>query len=176
MTELRISHTSDLDPGELTAVRGLLDAAFDGDFSDEDFEHGLGGLHARVLDGTALLAHGSVIQRRVRHAGRWRRVGYVEALAVRADARRRGLGGQVMAALEHVIGRAYDFGALSASDDGALLYAGRGWQVWPGRISGLGPEGVVRLPDEEGTTFVWPAPDHRADEDLVFDWRDGDVL
>ncbi|MEU9957440.1 GNAT family N-acetyltransferase [Streptomyces sp. NPDC050982] len=175
---LRTAHTADLTPAELRAARTLLDDAFEGDFSDEDWDHGLGGVHALVHDGAGLAAHGSVVMRRVLHRGRSLRTGYVEAVAVRADVRRTGLGGQIMAALEGVVDRAYALGALSASDEGAALYTARGWQVWPGRISALGPDGIVRLPDEEGTTFVRPASSGPLDpsRDLTFDWRDGDVL
>ncbi|MET9470128.1 GNAT family N-acetyltransferase, partial [Streptomyces sp. NPDC006544] len=95
-------------------VRELLDAAFEGDFGAEDFEHALGGMHALVYDGEELVAHGSVVQRRVVHAGRALRTGYVEAVAVRADRRRSGLGGVVMRSLEGVVARAYVLGALSA--------------------------------------------------------------
>ncbi|MDO0911544.1 GNAT family N-acetyltransferase [Streptomyces sp. DT2A-34] len=175
----RTVHTADLTTAELRAIRALLDDAFDGDFSDEDFEHGLGGMHALVHDDAGrLVAHGSVIMRRVRHRDRWLRVGYVEAVGVRPDARRTGLGGRVMAELERVIDRAYDAGMLSASDEGAALYAARGWEVWGGRVCALGPQGVVRLPDEEGSTFVRPALAGPLDPafELVFDWRDGDVL
>ena len=175
----RTAHTADLTSAELRAIRALLDDAFDGDFSDEDFEHGLGGMHALVHDEAGrLVAHGSVIMRRVRHRNRWLRVGYVEAVGVRPDARRTGLGGRVMAELERVIDRAYDAGMLSASDEGAALYTARGWEVWGGRVCALGPEGVVRLPDEEGSTFVRPALAGPLDpaSELVFDWRDGDVL
>ncbi|MBT2673894.1 GNAT family N-acetyltransferase [Streptomyces sp. ISL-14] len=175
----RTAHTADLTAAELRAIRALLDGAFDGDFSDEDFEHGLGGMHALVQDGAGrLVAHGSVIMRRVRHRDRWLRVGYVEAVGVRSDARRTGLGGRVMAELERVIDRAYDAGMLSASDEGAALYAARGWEVWGGRVCALGPQGVVRLPDEEGSMFVRPALAGPLDPafELVFDWRDGDVL
>ncbi|WP_282700946.1 GNAT family N-acetyltransferase [Streptomyces sp. CC219B] len=177
--QLRTAHTADLTRAELDAVRDLLVDAFDGDFSDEDWEHGLGGVHALVHDDAGrLLAHGSVVMRRVRHHGRWLRVGYVEAVGVRADVRRSGLGGRVMAELERVIDRAYDAGMLSASDEGAALYAARGWEVWPGRICGLGPDGVVHLPDEEGSAFVRPALAGSLDpgHELLFDWRDGDVL
>ncbi|WP_190125298.1 GNAT family N-acetyltransferase [Streptomyces inusitatus] len=180
MTEtIRTLHTSLLTPVELTAIRSLLDDAFDGDFSDEDWDHGLGGMHTLVHDaGGELVAHGSVIMRRVTHggrSGRSYRIGYVEALAVRADRRRQGLGGRVMDALEEVIGRAYEFGALSASDEGAALYRSRGWRLWEGRIQGLGPDGVVSFPEEEGSTFVLgEAPDPAGA--LAFDWRDGDVL
>ncbi|NUT24376.1 MAG: GNAT family N-acetyltransferase [Streptomyces sp.] len=180
---VRTAHTADLTPTELHAIRALLDEAFDGDFSDEDFEHGLGGMHALVQDDAGrLVAHGSVIMRRVRHRERWLRVGYVEAVGVLPQARRTGLGGRVMAELERVIDRAYDAGMLSASDEGAALYAARGWQVWGGRVCGLGPEGVVRLADEEGSTFVRAAltsaltPALDPAFELVFDWRDGDVL
>ncbi|MFI9809698.1 GNAT family N-acetyltransferase [Streptomyces sp. NPDC052301] len=174
---VRLAHTADLEPAELHAVRALLDTAFDGDFSDEDWDHGLGGLHALVHDEAGLAAHGSLVMRCLRHRGRRLRTGYVEAVAVRADVRRTGLGGRVMAELERVIDRAYDLGALSASDEGALLYAARGWQRWAGQVHALSPDGIVRLPEEEGGVYLRPAlagpldPEH----ELVLDWRDGDV-
>ncbi|MFE1945414.1 GNAT family N-acetyltransferase [Streptomyces massasporeus] len=176
---VRTAHTADLTPAELDAVRGLLDAAFEGDFGDEDWDHGLGGVHALVRDDSGLAAHGAVVMRRVRHGGRWLRAGYVENVAVRADVRRGGLGGRVMAELERVVDRAYDLGALSASDDGARLYTSRGWEPWTGRVHALSPrEGIVRLPEEEGSTYVRTALAGLLDpaHELVFDWRDGDVL
>ncbi|MFD4242508.1 GNAT family N-acetyltransferase [Streptomyces sp. NPDC058525] len=176
---VRVVHTAELSDEELREVRALLDEAFEGDFGDEDFEHALGGMHALVRAGGVLVAHGSVVQRRAVHRGRALRVGYVEAVAVRAGHRRQGLAGRVMAELERVVGRAYVLGALSASEDGAALYRGRGWEVWGGRLGALSPEGPVGLPDEEGSTYVWvppggvlPDPAARLD----FDWRDGDVL
>ncbi|GHI04754.1 aminoglycoside 2'-N-acetyltransferase [Streptomyces cellostaticus] len=176
---LHTAHTADLDPADLRAARALLDEAFDGDFSDQDWDHSLGGMHVLVHDGAGLAAHGSVVMRRIRHRRRWLRTGYVEAVAVRAEARRTGLGGRVMAALEGIIDRAYDLGALSASEDGALLYTARGWQRWGGRVCALSPDGIIHLPEEEGGVHVRPAcagqpldPGH----ELVFDWRDGDVV
>ncbi|MFI6337172.1 GNAT family N-acetyltransferase [Streptomyces sp. NPDC050535] len=174
---LRTAHTADLTPAELGAVHALLEGAFEGGFDAEDWEHGLGGIHALVLDERGLAAHGSVIQRRVLHRGRSLRVGYVEAVGVRADVRRTGLGGTVMAELERVIDGAYSLGALSASEKGAPLYTARGWQPWSGRVCALSPDGVVRLPDEEGSTFLRPvAAALDPAYELVFDWRDGDVL
>ncbi|EST33645.1 GNAT family N-acetyltransferase [Streptomyces roseochromogenus] len=174
---LRLAHTADLDPCELLAARALLDAAFDGGFSEEDWDHGLGGLHVLVHDGTGLAAHGAVVMRRIRHRGRWLRAGYVEAVAVRPDVRRKGIGGRVLGELERVIGRAYDLGALSASPEGALLYTARGWRQWGGQVHGLSPDGIVRLPEEEAGMYVWPALAGALDpaEEFVLDWRDGDV-
>ncbi|MGX2994323.1 GNAT family N-acetyltransferase [Streptomyces sp. JNUCC 64] len=177
-----LAHTAQLTEEELRGLRAFLDTAFDGDFADEDWEHTLGGLHALATDAHGIVAHGSVVQRRVLHAGRSLRFGYVEGVAVRADARRRGLGGRLMAALEEVVARSYAYGALSASDAGAALYSGRGWRVWPGPLGVLGPDGERRLPEEEGTMYVWsPRRDGGLGEldpalPLLFDWRDGDVL
>ncbi len=182
MTEpaARTVPTFELTAAERAEIRDLLDAAFEGDFADEDWEHTLGGVHALIRDTDGLLiAHGSVVQRSVLHAGRSYRAGYVEGVAVRADHRRGGLGHRIMAALEHVIDAAHDFGALSASDAGAALYAARGWQIWSGRLIALGPDGPLALPEEEGSTYVRPAAGHPLPapaHPLAFDWRNGDLL
>ncbi|MFE2138317.1 GNAT family N-acetyltransferase [Streptomyces sp. NPDC059466] len=189
-TRLRTAHTADLAPAELHAVRAFLDEAVGGGVGVAGGGHRHRRLHPPGHHHNCLPGHGSVIQRRVLHRGRSLRVGYVEAVGVRADVRRRGHGGRVMAALERVIEGSYALGALSASEDGGPLYAARGWQLWPGRICALGPGGVVRLPDEEGSTYVRPVaaagtastvgrPLHGALDpahELVFDWREGDVL
>lgn len=163
----------------LRAVRDMLDDAFGGDFSDEDWDHALGGVHTWIEDGRGVAAHGSVVMRRVLHNGRSYRVGYVEGVGVRGDRRRQGLGGRVMAELERVIDGAFAFGALSASEEGAALYRARGWEPWKGRIEVLGPEGIAHLPDEEGSTYLRAAAGDALPDPavaLLFDWRDGDVL
>ncbi|MER8234410.1 GNAT family N-acetyltransferase [Streptomyces sp. NPDC094049] len=179
MTIVRTAPTHEVGAERLRAVRVLLDDAFDGTFSDDDWDHTLGGVHAWAEDERGIAAHGAVVQRRAVHGGRSYRVGYVEGVAVRADLRRRGLGGAVMAELERVIDGAYLFGALGASDEGAALYRARGWLLWPGRLEALGPGGPVRLADEEGCVFLRPAAGRTLpgpDSPLAFDWRDGDVM
>ncbi|MFJ7959827.1 GNAT family N-acetyltransferase [Streptomyces sp. NPDC096319] len=176
---VRIAPTHELGAARLRSVRGMLDTAFEGDFSDDDWEHTLGGVHAWIEDERGIVAHGAVVLRRPLHRGRSHRVGYVEGVAVREDLRRQGLGGAVMAALERVIDGTYDFAALSASDEGAALYRARGWRVWDGRVEALAPEGIVHLAEDEGSVFLRSAagralPDPAAP--LVFDWRDGDVM
>ncbi|MGY1616076.1 GNAT family N-acetyltransferase [Geodermatophilus sp. SYSU D00691] len=184
MAHLTVAHTAQLEPAVLESARLMVQAAFvqdragsvQGSFTDEDWDHALGGMHALVHERGELVGHGSVVQRRFLHAGRSWRVGYVEAVAVAARARRRGHGAAVMAALEQVIRGAYDFGALSATDDGAPLYRSRGWRVWSGPASVLAPSGPLRTPDEDGAVHVLPL---RADLDLAAeltcDWRDGDL-
>ena len=168
--------TADLDDAELADVRALLDRAFAGDFADEDFAHALGGMHALVLDEGRLVGHGSVVRRQLLHGGRTIRTGYVEAVAVAPDRRRQGIATAVMDALEELIRADHDLGALSASEEGAGLYAARGWLLWEGPTSVLGPEGVRRTPEDDGSVFVLPGPlllNRRGE--LTCNWRAGDV-
>jgi aminoglycoside 2'-N-acetyltransferase I len=144
--------------------------------TDEDWEHALGGVHALVWEGDELIAHGSVIQRRLLHGGRTLRTGYVEAVAVRADRRRRGHGAAVMDALERVVRGAYDLGALGATDEGAGLYTSRGWQQWRGPLYALTPDGVIRTEEDDGGVYVLPVTTALdLSGELICDWRDGDV-
>jgi len=175
MSEAVTAHTSDLDRAALTAVRRLLDGVFDG-LHDDDWEHALGGVHALVSDGDELIGHASVVQRRLLYRGRALRAGYVEAVAVRGDRRRRGHGAALMAALEGVIRGAYDVGALSATDDGAALYVARDWKRWQGPTSALSPDGVVRTEEEDGCVYVFPVTvELDLAAELTCDWRDGDL-
>ena len=175
MTQVQVAHTGELEPEVLSAGRALLYDVFD-DMTDEDWEHSLGGMHALVWEDGGLIGHASVIQRRLMHGGRALRAGYVEGVGVRADRRRRGHGAALMDALERIIGRAYDLGALGATDEAAAFYAARGWQPWRGRCSALTPGGVARTEDEEGAIFVLPGPvPLDLDGELTCDWRGGDV-
>ena len=176
MTELGLAHTSELDAATLDAAHELVVRAFGGDFSDHDWEHSLGGMHALAWEQGELVGHASVVQRRLLHAGRWLRAGYVEGVAVRPDRQRRGHAAAMMEALEGVVRGAYELGALSATDQAAEMYAGRGWQPWLGPTSVLSPGGIVRTEGDDGSVYVLPValPLDRTGE-LTCDWREGDV-
>ena len=78
----------------------MLDAAFGPDeeerFTDDDWDHAVGGLHVVAdLDGV-ILAHASVVERTIRVAGRPLRTGYVEAVATAREHHRAGIGTRVM--------------------------------------------------------------------------------
>ena len=176
MIEVRTAHTAELDAATLDAARALLDDVFDGDLTDHDWEHALGGMHALVWDEAQLIGHASLVQRRLLHGGRALRTGYVEGVGVRADRRGRGHGAAMMDALERVLRGAYEIGALAATDEAAGFYAERGWTLWQGPSSALTPAGIARTEEEDGGIYVLPvtvALDLSGE--LTCDWRDGDL-
>jgi aminoglycoside 2'-N-acetyltransferase I len=176
MAELRTAHTADLDTVTREAARGLLAEVFQGEMSDDDWEHALGGVHALVWEGGELVGHASVIQRRLLHAGRAVRTGYVEGVGVRADRRRRGHGAVMMEALERIIRGAYELGALGATEEAVDFHVGRGWKRWRGATSALTPAGISRTEDDDGSVYVLPlSVPLNLDGELTCDWRDGDV-
>jgi aminoglycoside 2'-N-acetyltransferase I len=176
MVEVSTGHTADLSPPTLAVARALLDRVFEGEMSDHDWEHALGGVHALAWEGGELIGHASVIQRRLLHGGRALRAGYVEGVGVLADRRRRGHGAALMKALDRVIRGAYDLGALGATDVGAAFYTALGWEVWRGPTSALTPTGIVRTKEEDGSIYVLRVAEPlNLDAELICDWRDGDV-
>ncbi|HEY2553581.1 MAG TPA: GNAT family N-acetyltransferase [Streptosporangiaceae bacterium] len=173
MPELTIAHTADLDASTRSAIRALMDGAF-GTVSDDTYQNVLGGMHALLTDDGELIGHASVVQRRMLHAGQTLRCGYIEGVAVRADQRRRGHGAVMMSALERLVRAGYQLGALGASEDGARLYASRGWQLWRGPLSALTPDGIRRTADVDGIIYVLPAGAALdLDGELTCDWRPG---
>ena len=175
MIDVTTVHTSSLDATRLQAIRRLLDDAFLV-FDDDAWEHCLGGMHATIWEGNEVVAHASVVQRRLLHGGQALRTGYVEAVAVRADRRRRGYGRVVMERLGEVIRGAYEVGGLGAGEPAATLYRSLGWRAWEGRTWVLGPEGLARTPKDDGGVYVLPVTATLdLAGDLACDWRGGEV-
>ncbi|AKS32003.1 GNAT family N-acetyltransferase [Mycolicibacterium goodii] len=183
----RLIHTSDLDHETREGARLMVIDAFrdatsgTSDFTDDDWDHALGGMHALISHHGALIAHGSVVQRRLFYRGAALRCGYLEAVAVREDWRGAGLGTAVLDALEQVIRGAYQIGALSSSDIARPMYIARGWLPWDGPTSVLTPtDGVVRTPEDDRALFVLPVDlpdglDLDTTDEITCDWRTGDV-
>ncbi len=148
----------------------------DGEFSDADWEHALGGMHAMICVHGVLIAHGAVVQRRLIHKGVALRCGYLEAVAVREDWRGQGLGMAIMDAAEQVLRGGYQLGALCSSEAGRPMYVARGWQPWQGQSAVLSPTGVTPTPDDDGSLFVMPiSVELDTTAELTCDWRPGDV-
>jgi aminoglycoside 2'-N-acetyltransferase I len=177
MSQVTVAHTSDLDARTLDAARALLYDVFD-DLAEHDWEHSLGGVHTLVWEGSELIGHASVIQRRLLHDGRALRTGYVEGVGVRADRRGRGHGAAMIEALERTIRGAYDLGALAAAEEAIAMkfYESRGWKLWQGPTFALTPTGIRRTEDDDGCVYVLPGEvSLDLSGELTCDWRDGDV-
>jgi aminoglycoside 2'-N-acetyltransferase I len=175
MIQLLVAHTADLDPDTLDRARDLLFEVFD-DMHQTDWDHCLGGMHAVLVDRSHVVGHASLIQRWLVNDGVALRTGYVEGVAVRQDQRGRGLGGDLMTAIERLLRGAFDVGALGSTDDAIGFYEHRGWVRWPGPTWSLTPTGAVRTEDDDGGVFVLPlGADLEFDADLTCDWRPGDA-
>jgi aminoglycoside 2'-N-acetyltransferase I len=174
--ELRTAHTADLSRADLDAAHALLAEVFAEEWTPEDWDHGLGGVHVLAWDGDTLAGHASVVARRLLYGRRALRAGYVEAVAVHAGRRRRGVGTALMTEAARIVRGGYEVGALGASEDGAGLYATLGWRRWEGRLSALTPAGLVATPEEEGDVYVLEVAEPLdLTAPLACDWRDGDL-
>ena len=75
--------------GVLSDLRFLLDTAFAGEFTDDDWDHALGGIHVWVTESHRVISHGSLVERTLECSGETLQVGYVEAVATATTHRRR---------------------------------------------------------------------------------------
>ncbi len=175
----RLVHTADLDNETRDDARRMVIDAFAGgefEFTDADWEHALGGMHALIWHHGTLIAHAAVVQRRLLYRDSALRCGYLEGVAVREDWRGQGLATALMDAAEQVLRGAYQLGALSSSGAGEHMYASRGWLPWRGPTSVLAPSGMRRTPDDDGSLFVLPVTvELDTGEAIACDFRDGDV-
>lgn len=88
VADVHTAHTADLDSATFEAAHALLDAALDGTFSEHDWDHALGGLHALAREGSELVGHACIVQRRLLRAASSRGSGCAPTAAA-GDTRRR---------------------------------------------------------------------------------------
>lgn len=176
MVTLHAAPTADLSASFLHDLRTLLDAAFDGDFTDDDWAHALGGVHLWLMGPDGLIGHGSVVERNFVCSGQLLRVGYVEAVATAPAHQRQGHGSMLMARIGEWIGERYALGGLSTGTD--AFYRTFGWEHWRGPTFVDGPHGRERTPDDDGGVMILRtsrSPRLDLDGEIVCDWRAGDV-
>jgi aminoglycoside 2'-N-acetyltransferase I len=173
--------TADLAPAEVAAIRALMGVAFGDDeedrFTDEDWQHSIGGTHVVLDQGGRILAHAGLVEREIRIAGRRLRAGYVEAVATAPDRQGEGFGTTVMTVVGELIRDGYELGMLGSGSH--HFYERLGWRTWRGPSAVRGPEGVRATPDDDGYLMVLetpstPLPGLDLDAPVVCDWRPGD--
>lgn len=164
---------------DLAGIRALLDLGWpdpDEAFTDDDWDHALGGIHAFVRDADGrIVSHGSVVPRTLFIGERPVATGYVEAVSTLEAFRRRGLGSAVMDALDGVIREGYELGCLGTGED--RFYERLGWERWTGTLWVQGPYGRDRSLSEEGWVWVLrtpSSPSFTGQESLMCEARSGD--
>jgi aminoglycoside 2'-N-acetyltransferase I len=180
MPTIRRLSSDELTPDEVRSLRALFAAAWpepDEAFSEEDWEHTVGGVHVLLEDAGRIVSHASVVPRTLEIGGVSIRAGYVEGVATWPELERRGYGSQVIREIDGVIAADYDLGALGTGM--FTFYERLGWQRWRGPSSVRTADGIEPTPDDDGYLMVLRTPTTPASLDLeasiTCEWRPGDV-
>jgi aminoglycoside 2'-N-acetyltransferase I len=177
---LRRLSTADLTPQETAAIRGILVAAFGTDeeerFTEDDWEHALGGLHFVLDVADEIVTHASVVERELHVGGRPLRTGYVEAVATAPHREGAGFGSLVMTAVTSYIRETFELGALGTGRH--HFYQRLGWATWGGPTSVRTPDGDQPTPEDDGSLLVLTTPTSPGLDvaaPISCEWREGDV-
>ena len=178
---LRRLATSELTAGEVREIRALMDVAFGSEgeeerFSDDDWQHALGGVHfVLALDGE-IVAHAAVVERQLYVGGLPLRTGYVEAVATSPDRQGVGLGSIVITDVTEYVREGFELGGLGT---GRQSFYGRlGWRLWAGPSAVRTPAGERPTPDDDGYIMVLETPTTPPLElaaQIICEERPGDV-
>jgi len=150
--DVRVLPTAELIPAALAEVRELLERSFDGEFGDDDWQHALGGWHVVRRVDHVLVAHASVVERRIDVDDRAWRVGYVEAVATAPEVQGQRHGSAVLHAVGDVVRDRFELGVLSTGR--WAFYVRAGWERWRGTSWVRGAAGRVRTPDDDDGIMV----------------------
>lgn len=152
MSELVVVPTQALAPTTIGQLRTLFDAAFDGDYGDDDWDHSVGGHHIMVTDEEGPLAHAAVVERTIEVDGVPWRSGYVESVATRPDRQGRGHGSAVMGRANELIRAGSELGVLATGAH--RFYHRLGWNLWVGPTFVRTGGDLVRSRDADGAIMV----------------------
>lgn len=154
----------------------MLDDAFAGDMSDDDWAHALGGWHVLVEDDDGRpVAHAAAVARRLELGGRVLRGGYVEAVGTAPEHQRRGLGRLAMREIDKLLRRHFEVGALATGSH--AFYEALGWERWRGLTYVRHGDELRRSPEEDDAIMVLRygvSADVDLDDPIVCAARTGD--
>jgi aminoglycoside 2'-N-acetyltransferase I len=148
--------TDDAPDGVLAQAHDLMWRAFD-DFSEDDWDHGLGGRHVVAVEqaagtGPVVVAHASVVERVIEVDGRPFRTGYVENVATEPERHGAGLGTLVMARIVELVRDGHELGALGTGAH--HFYERLGWERWQGPSYVRRAGGLDRSEEEDDGIMV----------------------
>lgn len=175
MTGVDEMSTGDVADGLLAQIHDLLVEAFEGDFSDDDWEHTVGGRHFLVMERDSVLSHAAVVSRVLEVGSRPLQVGYVEGVATHPTHRRRGYASAIMTAVSDHIRSDYEMGGLGT--DLFSFYERFGWERWRGRTYVRRTDGPLHTEEEHGYVMVLRfgrSADLGLCQPISCEWRSGD--
>jgi aminoglycoside 2'-N-acetyltransferase I len=178
---LRLVASDELTAADDVRLHSLMLDAFKDDelggFTEEDWQHALGGTHFLLESDGVIVCHASVVTRDLHVGGVPLKTAYVEAVATEPSRQRHGLGSRVMRAVGDFID-AGDWQLAALGTGSQAFYERLGWRIWPGRSFVRTDDGHVATPDEAGYIMVrltahspaidWSSP-------ISCEWRPGDV-
>jgi aminoglycoside 2'-N-acetyltransferase I len=171
--------SDDLSSEEVSVLRELFRAAWGDDsdeFTDEDWDHAVGGVHFILEEGGAIVTHASVVQRELHTSGHRLATGYVEAVATWPIQQGRGYGSALMREVDEHIDQTFQLGALGTGS--FAFYERLGWVVWNGPTFVRTDSGLIRTGEDDGQVLVRltpMSPDLDLSAPISCDWRPGDV-
>lgn len=136
----------------LASIRKLMDEAFRGDFSEQDWEHTIGGRHFVVEEEGVLASHASVIDRVIEVDRVPFPTGYIEGVATAPSKQRRGLGSIAMTAASEFVRERFDLGVLGTYRH--TFYERLGWERWRGPTFVKRGSDYVRTEEEDDGLMV----------------------
>jgi aminoglycoside 2'-N-acetyltransferase I len=179
VAEVQRIATDDLIPKIVRNLRELFGAAWgDGPegFTDEDWDHAVGGVHFLLQQDEAIVAHASVVERELHTGGHRLATGYVEAVATSPNRQGQGHGSAVMREVNDYIDGTFSLGALATGR--FAFYERLGWTRWRGPTYVRTAAGLIPTPDEDGNVLVRltaASPELDLSAPISCEWRPGDV-
>ena len=165
----------ELNDAQHLAIRLLMNAAFEEDFSDADDNHCNGGVRVIAIDDDQIIGHAALISRTITIAGAPYRTGYVEGVVVWPARQRQGIGRQIMRQITDMAAHDYVISMLSTGEHD--FYTKFGWERFVGESYVDDHGTITRTADEDEGLMVLTKLTHLNQSDVAFvcDWRTGDV-
>lgn len=176
--QVRRVTAEELGASDLAQLLDLFGACWPaGDFTPDDVNHAMGGVHWLAEARGRVIGHASVVPRLFDAGGMRLHTGYVEAVCTHPAWRRRGVTSLLLGQTNAHIREQFELGALSTGLHG--VYASSGWERWQGSSFVLTATGPEPTPDEDDGIMVLRTPRTPTSLDvhgaITCDWRAGDV-
>ena len=155
-------------------IRNLLNDAYEGDYSEQDWQHTFGGARFIGTLDEQIVAHAAVVPREVLINELPRTIGYLEGVAVSPKFQSQGLGSQLIQHVSDFCRSSYEISMLST--DEFDFYGKFGWQRFKG-TSGVMQDSVKSFTPEEDDGLMYLAGNSTDSIEIstaYCDWREGD--